>query len=465
MSELPGGVEPAPVPVPRESALGIVVREVKGRGLEVLLGRRSRSSRFLPGNLAFPGGRLESADGDRGDAGAHRRCAAREVREETGLDVPERDWRHAGVRITPALFPVRFRTEFFVAAFPDGATLPERPPTDENEWVGFRTPADVVESWARGEEALAPPVLAVLRGLAGEDGPAAVNDLAGRVARTNEREERAPRIEFVPGVLAFPVRTRTLPPATHTNVWIPCGDRSVVVDPGSDDPDEIEALVRVVRRAADEGAPPVAVILTHHHQDHVEGVAPTAEALGVPVRAHAEVLRRIGSRLASIPTDPIAPGETLDLGGVTLRAHLTEGHAPGHLALEVVERRALVSGDLVSALSTMLIDPDTGDMDLYLDSLGRMAALGVRTLLPSHGPPVPARALDRARRHRLEHEDRILSFLAEGGGDLADVATHAYADTPDAPAGLARRQTLAHLIRLERAGRASRDGQRWRPAP
>jgi glyoxylase-like metal-dependent hydrolase (beta-lactamase superfamily II) len=439
-------------------------------GLEVLLGRRSRRSRFLPGNLAFPGGRLEAADGDPGDraADAHRRCAAREVREETGLDVAVEAWLPAGERITPPLFPVRFRTLFYVASLPPGARLPDAPPTEENEWVGFRPPEDVVAAWARGEEALAPPVLAVLRGLIGERRRCRAADaatVAEHVHAVNAREEAAPRIEFVPDVRAFPVKTWTLPPATHTNVWMPCGDRCVVIDPGSDEPAEVDALLRVVRRTASDGAPPAAVVLTHHHQDHVAGVGVVARSLGVPVRAHATVLERVHEHLDGAPAETIADGEVIDLGGLALRAHLTEGHAPGHLAFEVVGRRALISGDLVSALSTMLIDPDTGDMDRYLDSLARMTDLDVRVLLPAHGPPVPVRALARVRAHRLDREARIVSFLDSGGGSLAAVARDAYADTPDAPAFLAELQTLAHLVRLERTGAAARDGDRWVAAP
>ena len=62
MSELPGGIPPAVVPVPRDSASGIVLRGSPGGALQVLLGRRSRRSRFMPDHLALPGGVLEPAD-------------------------------------------------------------------------------------------------------------------------------------------------------------------------------------------------------------------------------------------------------------------------------------------------------------------------------------------------------------------------------------------------------------------
>ena len=52
MSELPDGVEPAEVPEPRPSALGIVLREGAEGVTEVLLGLRAQRSRFMPGHLA-----------------------------------------------------------------------------------------------------------------------------------------------------------------------------------------------------------------------------------------------------------------------------------------------------------------------------------------------------------------------------------------------------------------------------
>jgi len=84
-------------PVPRESALGVVVRRTAA-GWEVLLGRRARGARFMPGNLVFPGGVLERGDGE----GEQRwRCgASRELAEETGILVHPEAWRDLGVSVT-----------------------------------------------------------------------------------------------------------------------------------------------------------------------------------------------------------------------------------------------------------------------------------------------------------------------------------------------------------------------------
>jgi glyoxylase-like metal-dependent hydrolase (beta-lactamase superfamily II) len=322
--------------------------------------------------------------------------------------------------------------------------------------MGFEGAAAVVERWSRGEVQIPPPALPILRTLAGtrEEDP---RDVARGVAATNALEQRAPRIEFTPGVWMLPVKTATLPPATHTNVWMPGGRRFAVVDPGSTEPDERARLLEVVARRREHGGAPHAVLLTHHHRDHSGGAAAIAEALGVPLRAHAHALERIetGGRCRA---EPLAGGEEIDLGGVTLRAIETPGHAPGHLAFEIRESRLLVAGDLVSGLSTILIDPEDGDMDAYLESLARVRALEPRLLLPGHGPPLPGAHLTRMIEHREEREARILALLGGEPRALAGIAGAAYADVPEMPAALTAGQTLSHLRRLARHGRARQSG-------
>ncbi len=451
MSELPDHVPPASVPEPKESALGVVLRRRAGR-FEVLLGLRSRRARFMPGNLAFPGGKLEEEDGGPG-LSALARCASREVLEETGISVPPGEWLDAGERTTPPFFPVRFRTRFFVAEVPEATEAPVPPRPDEIETLGFEAPGRVLAAWARGGAAVPPPLVPILRRLAAE-APADAATAARLVAEINAAEDPLPRIEFVPGIWVLPVRTATLPPATHTNVWMPGGRRFALVDPGSADPAEQARLLAVARRRASEGASAAAVVLTHHHRDHVDGAAAAAAALGVPVLAHEDALQRLGRGLDGVERRALSDGERLDLDGAALEAVHTPGHAPGHVALLDRDRGALISGDLVSGLSTILIGVDGGDMDLYLESLRRASALRCRVVLPSHGPPLPAKALEAAVAHRLDREARVLGALGTAVRTVDELALAAYADTPEAPPFLRALQVRAHLARLERAGRA-----------
>jgi ribonuclease/clavin/mitogillin len=467
VSELPEGISPATEPVPRNSASGIVLRLRDDGDLEVLLGLRSRRSRFMPGHYAFPGGGMEP--GDRSDEpGAWERCASREMREETGLEVPVDAWHDGGERVTPPMFPVRFRTRFLVAELPRGhGGESPAPNSAENERLEFRAPRSVLEAWTAGQVKIPPPVLPILRAIdAGSDHSVAA--VASDVRRATAQEEAAPRIEFAPDVWMLPVRTQTLPPATHTNVWMPGGRRFVIVDPGTRDAAELARLMAVVQRRQDLGQIVEAVLLTHRHRDHSAGALAVAEQLGCGVRAHASVLEALDSTPTSVERKPLDDGDEIDLHGMTLRAFHTPGHAPGHLAFVLVEPNLLVAGDLVGGMSTILIDPVLGDMDLYLASLDRARKLGCRMLLPGHGPPIPGGQLGRLIEHRLGRESMILDQLSSRPIRLSEIARTVYAAVPEMPTLLTEGQTLSHLIRLERHGEAQRlgrSGATWRLSP
>lgn len=79
-----------------------------GRDLDVLLVQRAATLRSHPGQVAFPGGRLDPEDGDPHElvsvpggkaSAAHVRAAVREAEEETGLDP-------RGVEVLGTLAPV-----------------------------------------------------------------------------------------------------------------------------------------------------------------------------------------------------------------------------------------------------------------------------------------------------------------------------------------------------------------------
>jgi 8-oxo-dGTP pyrophosphatase MutT (NUDIX family) len=137
---------------PRDAASLILLREAQG-ALEVLIGRRGKGARFMPGRYVFPGGRVtaedaqrwagELADREAPDFLALKRAALRETFEETGLVVGEprqmaapeanalspveRAYRAHGIApapdllrlvgraITPTASPIRFHARFFVA--------------------------------------------------------------------------------------------------------------------------------------------------------------------------------------------------------------------------------------------------------------------------------------------------------------------------------------------------------------
>jgi hypothetical protein len=77
---------------------------------------------------------------------------------------------------------------------------------------------------------------------------------------------------------------------------------------------------------------------------------------------------------------------------------------------------------------------------------------------------LPGKALDRLIEHRKQREQRVLDQISGPGKDLDAIARGAYADLPEVPPALIERQTLSHLILLEREERVrreDREGRRW----
>jgi len=269
-------------------------------------------------------------------------------------------------------------------------------------------------------------------------------------------------VEELPGaphLRRFPVRTPTLPPATHTNAWLVGRGEIAVIDPASPYDEERAALDRALDAL---GERVVEIVLTHHHLDHVSGAAHLAARLGVPIAAHPATAALLAGRLAV--GRAIDDGATLRYGGATLTALHTPGHAPGHLVFLDEESRALVAGDMVASVGTIIVDPPEGDMRLYLDSLSRMRSLAARWLLPAHGPPIddPDRLLSFYLAHRLEREARVLAALQQiGPASVEKLVPLAYPDVAPPVWPLASRSLLAHLLKLRDESRAVEEAGQW----
>ena len=248
-----------------------------------------------------------------------------------------------------------------------------------------------------------------------------------------------------PGIRVLALRTPTLPPAAHTNVYLvgPEAGPVAVVDPGSPYPDQQAILDRVLATV-----PPAAVLLTHHHGDHVGGAAGLAARWSIPIAAHAATARRLAGRVAV--TQTIEDGE-IAYGATAI---FTPGHAEGHLCFAVGD--ATIAGDMVAGVGTILIDPSEGDMAVYLASLERLLARPQAALLPAHGPAIPDGhgKLSEYLAHRRMRESMVIAALRAAPRTLGDLVAEAYRDTPRALWPLAERSLLAHLVKLTGEHRA-----------
>ena len=470
-----------------------VIAIQRGNPLRILWVRRAENNPFLGGFHSFPGGRLAREDGptDGGPDAYLRtmaRCAARETFEETGLLIgwsgptpalEERErvrrevlegrmeFRDAAEKwgltfdpsvyipcgrwITPHFSRARFDTNFFLIDAP-GAAGPDVWPgeLESGEWV---VPADALRLWDEDRIVLAMPTLHTIRVLAEGD-----HDLPARLHEIPEANGVPSRhVHVRPGITMVPLRTDTIPPATHTNAVVVGDGDVVVIDPGSADVEELDALHRVIGEALLPGKKVLAILLTHRHRDHLAGVDSLRARYGAPVWGHPLAADRVTI------DRPLREGERIELEGRhprRLRVLETPGHSRSHLAFLEETSKTLIAGDLVSGLGTVVIDPPEGNMQDYLVSLERVRSLGVTALIPGHGPPHRGveRLLVALLEHRRMREGRLLRALADGPLDEETLQERVYADTPEAAPDLAAKTLRAHLEKLLEEGRIRRAG-------
>ncbi len=269
----------------------------------------------------------------------------------------------------------------------------------------------------------------------------------------------------IDGVAVHPVRSPTLPPATHTNSWLLGGEALLVVDPASPWEGEQRALFEAVLRRVADGARLRGIFLTHHHHDHVSGAVDLARRLAaagheVPVLAHA-----ITAELVSVTVDELlGEGDTLALGDAVWDVLHTPGHAPGHLCLHDRSTGALLAGDMVAGVGTIAIDPDEGDLGDYLYHLERLRSRRPSSLLPAHGPVLRQAdtVLSMYVAHRHGRTEQFRALLEQGAATPLELAGQVYSELDPRYLPLAARQVLTHLRWLEQRGHAAQDGELWR---
>lgn len=432
-------------------------------GDDLYLARRNPGLPAFSGYHAFPGGKVDRGDSDAPLAAAPfaghpprlMRALARELQEELGFDLGAAcEAGHVerivclGEVTTPSFAPMRFRTWFYKVVLREKPAFVLDPgETVDGDW---RHVAEWQRRFEAGRLLVAPPTRIAIDALVAD------RDLQTLPWPDFElRDGEIPWVEPLGGLRILLVRSNTLPPAEHTNVFWFGGNGAprVLVDPS---PANREELARLYRRVDEFGLD--LVFLTHHHPDHREHADEIARRYGVPLGLSADTEARIRARAGDryfegLEVRRFAEGDTLTRWqGEAVRLLAVPGHDEGQLAPMAESRAWCIVGDLIQGVGTVVIAPPEGNMRKYFDTLRKVIALDPEVIVPSHGMALgTTHFLKKALDHRERRERQILE-RHEAGMPEDRILAEVYGTVDPRLLPLARLNIRSHLEKLREEG-------------
>jgi glyoxylase-like metal-dependent hydrolase (beta-lactamase superfamily II) len=188
------------------------------------------------------------------------------------------------------------------------------------------------------------------------------------------------------GIEGLEVRQVQRPGRGCLSYVLAAGGRALVVDPAPD-------AAFYAALAEELGATIADVVDTHLHADHLSGARELADRTGASLRLSSGAIERGVTYADRVTT--LDDGDTIDLGGVTVRALALPGHTSDMTGL-LVAGRALIAGDSLFADGIARPDLQQGDPEgaramartLHATLHDRVLALGDDVvLLPCHTHP------------------------------------------------------------------------------
>lgn len=163
------------------------------------------------------------------------------------------------------------------------------------------------------------------------------------------------------------------------NVWLLGDEQEVIVVDAAHDAQAIERAVggRRVR----------AILCTHGHNDHVNAAPDLALRTEAPVLLHPDDRVLWDMTHDRQPDGPLADGDTLSVGDVSVHVLHTPGHAPGACCFHVPELDMLFSGDTLFNGGPGATGRSYSDFDTIIGSIrDRLFTLPPQTrVLTGHG--------------------------------------------------------------------------------
>ncbi|MEI7704087.1 MAG: MBL fold metallo-hydrolase [Deltaproteobacteria bacterium] len=205
--------------------------------------------------------------------------------------------------------------------------------------------------------------------------------------------------------------------------------------------------------------------------DEVPAYASLFQRLGVPLEVMGEAWRQVRegfTKARRIPrVEPLDMGEPLRMRHVTLEPMHMPGHTPGLVCLYEREQRLFLSDDhlLEHVSPNPLLELGSGGeawrpLVAYMDSVARLRALEVDTVLPGHATPFGDHraVIDRLLGFYGKRQMRIREELRRAPLTAWEVTTALFPRAPAAAMFLTVSETIANLEVLEARGEVEREG-------
>jgi len=235
-----------------------------------------------------------------------------------------------------------------------------------------------------------------------------------------------------------------------TNTYLLGTDEVAVLDPGPAIPAHIDAILETA------GDRIRWIVCTHTHPDHSPASLAVAAATGAEVigASPPDDMHQDATFRATIE---LQHDYVLSTAEFTLRAVHTPGHVGNHYCFFLEEEGMLFAGDHIMNGSTVVIIPPSGDMKAYIESLRLLLDYPLQSIAPGHGDVMrePAAAVEWLVEHRLMRERKVVDGLQTTGRATVDALVKVvYDDVDTSLHKMAMLSLSAHLIKLEREGRA-----------
>ncbi len=249
-----------------------------------------------------------------------------------------------------------------------------------------------------------------------------------------------------------------------TGTYVLGTNNVAVIDPGPMDNQHIESLIQGL---GDEKISHVFV--THTHMDHSPACAILREYSdadtfgfgphGFGRKLSEEEVEEGGDKDFS-PTKPVRHGDIIQGDGWSVECVHTPGHTSNHMCYQLIENKALFTGDHVMGWSTSIISPPDGDMSSYMASLDLLLEREDIVYWPTHGPSIEDTKghVKAFIEHRKERERQIVDCVRGRGIKLIrQMVPEMYQDTPTYLYPAAERSVLAAIEHLVNRGDINSD--------